>query len=557
MIGDKIIILDIHKKKASIIFKEVVKKFKRGSKFIVAIAGISGTGKCLGKGTHILMFDGTIKKVENIQKGDLLMGPDSKPRTVLSTCRGKEELFKIKQTKGDDYVVNKSHILSLKKIQRKYVKQKNYKRVFKSLGYKTVNLPLTEFLKKKKSWNSSYKGYKTAINFQDKQVPIDPYFIGLWLGDGNSRDVDIATQDFEIIEYLKKQAKKYNLKVSRYLYPPTTCPSYALRSKGDKNNIFLRTLQELNLIQYKHIPAIYKINSRKKRLKLLAGLLDSDGWLDKKAKGFVFYNSNKKLAKDVEFLARSLGFGVSFKERIRSCKKVKCRCYDVSIWGKCHLIPTKIKRKQAKKRLKNKNPLHCGIKEIKSLGVGEYYGFTIDKDHLFVLGDFTVTHNTEVGNVLQELLWKQKKIKSKCVHIDDYYKTTWKERNKIRKQTNIIGKDEINWKILNKVLNDFNKKEKFLHIQRIHKYLDDIEYTISPNESIDVLILEGLYALYATHFDLGVYLEGNYDQTYGFRKMRNKENPDNKFRVKVVQIESRSVWNSKQKANKIIKWRVR
>src|SRR5437762_5424984 len=48
------------------------------------LLGPSGVGKCLKKGTPILMFDGTIVRVEQLQVGDLLMGPDSKPRRVLS-----------------------------------------------------------------------------------------------------------------------------------------------------------------------------------------------------------------------------------------------------------------------------------------------------------------------------------------------------------------------------------------------------------------------------------------------------------------------------------------
>ncbi len=80
---------------------------------------VTGAGKCLGKDTPVLMFDGSVKMVQNIEPGDIIMGDDSGPRNVLSTCRGEEPLFRIKQLYGDDYVVNESHILSLKKT-RKY-----------------------------------------------------------------------------------------------------------------------------------------------------------------------------------------------------------------------------------------------------------------------------------------------------------------------------------------------------------------------------------------------------------------------------------------------------
>ena len=82
---------------------------------LVYIFGRPGSGKCLGLGTKVVMFNGGYKNVEDIVVGDLLMGVDSTPRTVLSTTRGKEMMYWIHQKKGISYRVNKSHILSLKR----------------------------------------------------------------------------------------------------------------------------------------------------------------------------------------------------------------------------------------------------------------------------------------------------------------------------------------------------------------------------------------------------------------------------------------------------------
>ena len=73
-----------------------------------------GRGKCLGKNTPILMYDGTIKLVQDICAGDVIMGDDSTPRNVLSIARGRETMYRVKETNGPGYVVNESHILSLK-----------------------------------------------------------------------------------------------------------------------------------------------------------------------------------------------------------------------------------------------------------------------------------------------------------------------------------------------------------------------------------------------------------------------------------------------------------
>ena len=79
-----------------------------------------GFGKCLAQDTPIVMYDGSIKKVQNIYINDLIMGDDSTPRRILSTCVGSETMYRIEQLIGDDYIVNESHILTIQ-IENKIV----------------------------------------------------------------------------------------------------------------------------------------------------------------------------------------------------------------------------------------------------------------------------------------------------------------------------------------------------------------------------------------------------------------------------------------------------
>ena len=145
--------------------------------------GPPGTGKCLGKGTPVMMFDGTIVSVEEIKPGDLLMGPDSRPRKVLSTTCGIDDLYKITPVKGEPYIVNKNHILSLKMSGN-------------NCGYKhgdIVNISIEDYKTKSKWFRERAKGWRTGIEFQMKELPLDPYFLGLWLGDGSSNSPRITT----------------------------------------------------------------------------------------------------------------------------------------------------------------------------------------------------------------------------------------------------------------------------------------------------------------------------------------------------------------------------
>ena len=91
--------------------REAVDKCIAAQRGIVWIP--TGGGKCLGKGTPVLRYDGRIVPVEAVRSGDLLMGPDSKPRRVLSTTQGHGPLFRIVPASGESWVCNDVHVMTL------------------------------------------------------------------------------------------------------------------------------------------------------------------------------------------------------------------------------------------------------------------------------------------------------------------------------------------------------------------------------------------------------------------------------------------------------------
>jgi replicative DNA helicase len=121
---------------------------------LIIIAARPAMGKCVGKGTKVLMYSGELKKVENIEVGELLMGNDSTPRKVLSLARGREEMYWVRQNKGVDYRVNKSHILSLKR-SRNEGKHKHGD---------ILNIEVSDYIKKSNRFKSNYKGYKAKLD---------------------------------------------------------------------------------------------------------------------------------------------------------------------------------------------------------------------------------------------------------------------------------------------------------------------------------------------------------------------------------------------------------
>jgi hypothetical protein len=378
-----------------------------------------GTGKCHAKDSPILMFDGSIKMVQNIEIGDLLMGDDSKPRTVLSLARGQDNLYNVVPIKGEKYTVNSEHILCLKSTRlgiREVKKQKNFPFVAPYLNHKTgkiiskgfatkeeanlfldnienetLEISVCNYLKLPYYLKKTLKGYRVGVHFSTVPVDFDPYIIGFWLGDGASADSIITTQDSKVLCYLFKELPKHNLSLnyqSQYDYRITsTIP------KGE--NKFLKALQKYKLIKNKHIPNEYKINSKEIRLQLLAGLIDSDGYKDNSC--YEITQKNKVLAEDILFLCRSLGFAANMKECEKSCmykgEKRTGTYYRIYISGDLDEVPVKISRKKTGPRLQKKNVLVTGI-NVDCVGRGDYYGFTLDGNNRYLLGDFTVTHNT-------------------------------------------------------------------------------------------------------------------------------------------------------------------
>jgi superfamily II DNA or RNA helicase len=341
-----------------------------------------GYGKCLGKDTPVMMFDGSVKKVQDIQAGEIIMGDDSEPRNVLSTCTGQEQLYKVVPVKGDSYIVNESHILSCMWSEGKSKKHNEIK-----------DISVKDYLQLPKKTRERWKGYRVPITFQPKEVSLDPYMVGYWLGDGGSKSTIISSQDSKVLHYFSKNLSQHKLHLS-YI------SQYDYRIMGPKPNYFYKTLKDLNLLENKHIPHIYKCNSRDVQLQVLAGLMDSDG--SAISGGWDFIQKNERLFDDVLFLARSLGFACYKQKCFKTCTNSKGGP-NVGTYYRCTIsgagveqVPCKIDRKKVAQRTQTKNVLKTGIK-LEKLDIGEYFGFEIDGNHRFVLGDFTVTHNTTMA----------------------------------------------------------------------------------------------------------------------------------------------------------------
>lgn len=333
---------------------------------------------CHIKGTEVLMADCTLKKVEDIQVSDLLMGPDGTARKVLDKYSGIDRMYKITLSNGDWQIVNSRHPI-------RFIKHCWGKKTDKELLCTPEQLI-----------NKDLQGCyieKAQIEYPYKEVDIDPYFLGLWLGNGDSTRLDIANEDFEILEWLSENyvGEIQNLRQSK------TCKNFHISKKDPLNLLFCK----YNLYNNKHIPDNYIYNSKEIQLKVIAGLIDTDGTCSRYKHGIVYEITQrydrKHILDAVKAMATNCGLRCVMGTRLSTGKKPGVLHYRLRISGDLSIIPTKIHRKivaeKGHKYKERRNWSYYTFK-IEEVGEGEYHGFLIDKDHLFVLKDGSIVHNS-------------------------------------------------------------------------------------------------------------------------------------------------------------------
>lgn len=342
----------------------------------------TGTGKCLGLGTPVLLADGRVIPVESLVAGDRLMGPDGEPRTVLYTTVGRGPLYRIDPIKGEPWVCNDAHILTLVRTDSGDVEDVN----------------LTDWLGASRTFKHVRKQFSVGIdNFIDSPAPpeIDPYFLGVWFGDGSHSldSVRVSKPDPEIRRACEILAAEWGLRVS-VSGSANKCPTYGVVGERGVPNRLLAALRDLVGDELK-IPEAVMRGSRSTRLEFLAGFLDTDAELS--CNCFFISQKREDWARAVWWIARSLGFCATITTRKSRCQGgFEGTYFVVAISGDVNQIPTRIPRKQAKLRRQKKVATRTGFIAT-AIGEGDYYGFTLDGDGRFLLGDFTVTHNTTMG----------------------------------------------------------------------------------------------------------------------------------------------------------------
>ena len=391
---------------------------------VLGIYGPPGNGKCFALNTRILMYDGSYKNVQDVVIGDVIMGDDSTARNVLSLGNGEDNMYKI-VSNNEFYTVNSEHILCLKiynankiyRIDKNIFRVQYYDKQINKITtqlfntFKDSKIFLDELIKKENDiveitvkdylklphYTKNYlKGYKVGVQFPTKLTDFDPYVLGFWLacassGQNSSRFI---INHSDILLYLEKIIEKYKLSL---MHINGNC--YLITDDKQSNDTFTQILNKYNLFNNKHIPDEFKINDLSTRLQILAGIIDSSSIYNESSGNFEITVYTKQLAADIIFLINSLGFGTK-QDKIIKNNTYKNINYRITIKAnELHNVPllnplwkNKLIYKKQKFQM---NSLYSNIKVIPK-GKGHYYGFTLDGNNRFLLGNFTVTHNTSL-----------------------------------------------------------------------------------------------------------------------------------------------------------------
>ena len=247
------------------------------------------------------------------------------------------------------------------------------------------------------------------LDLPDADLPVDPYVLGAWLGDGLSAcaAITIGEQDsHELLGHLAEHGAMVSgpPRFSTYGGNSGTYPIGGTRGLAGGGLSLQTRLREIGVLKNKHVPASYLRASSKQRLLLLQGLMDSDGWAS--SAQVEFCSTNRLLADGVVELARSLGQKPRFSEERATLYGKDCGPKYRVFW-KPTINVFKLSRKANKvstggaQSLRNHHRMIVSYEEIAPVPMR---CLTVDSPHsMFLIGEGMIpTHNTRLA---AEWLW--------------------------------------------------------------------------------------------------------------------------------------------------------
>jgi hypothetical protein len=366
--------------------------------FEILVAGGKYGGKASPINSLVLTPYG-FKRMSEISVGTKVCNPDGSVSTVIAVYpQGRKKIVRIRFQDGSEARCTEDHLWLARWNAQKWVGKE---RAFDDEGWRIcITSKMRERIARNQDSPFSYQVPLTdPVEFLNTaEPPIDPYAFGALLGDAHfgEEHVSFTSADPEIIEQLENGLGK---KCSSH----RTGISYGV-SKQTGVLDYLRTVGLAGKLSYeKFIPREYLQQTIENRIALLQGLMDTDGYADSRGHTS-FTSTSEQLAKDVQWLVRSLGGRASITPKKgmykKNGKRIECRtAYTVYIVFVGSKIPLFRFNKKSGRYLSRVKTAHLAdVKSIESItddGVEEAQCITVDNPNgLYITDDFTVTHNS-------------------------------------------------------------------------------------------------------------------------------------------------------------------
>jgi len=256
-----------------------------------------------------------------------------------------------------------------------------------------------------------YVPITSPVEYNEKELLIDPYLLGYWLGDGHSYSADISVGDQDINNWNEEYRIRRDKTAWVVRHPELTH----------------KKLISLNLIKNKHIPEIYLRGSINQRVELLKGLLDSDGHGSKT--GVEFYNTNKILIDQVLELIQSLGYVPRLRKKQGKLNGVVHKdIYTIWFLVRDGNDVFKLRRKaESTKKCTTTRLFKKAIRKIEPVESVPSVCIQVNSDdHLYLIENYLVTHNTEIFRAIEHHLLKTTDKNIGLIHLEEDNGTTIK-----------------------------------------------------------------------------------------------------------------------------------
>lgn len=373
-----------------------------------------GVGKAQPLHSRVLTPDG-YKTMGDINAGDYVIGGDGKAHKVIGTYpQGVRPVYRLEFSNGASCECDIDHLWNVntyfQRHNKTYVKgsgRKNNKKCFNpDYSFKTIALRdiLNRGLRRKNSKGEEkeyifYIPNCRPVEFNEQEIDFDPYFLGYYIGDGcfQRYSITVGNQDKEEIYNLLRESIGEDFTTS-YHESRNVWSFYIHNDLKKKCGNILGTCNS----EEKYIPDEYLFNTVENRIALLQGLMDSDGYVDKR--GICqFTTKSKKLADNVYFIVRSLGGNANIKQKEtgyfskKTNERIDCGiAYNITIsFEDENIIPFRLERKVKRYKPRTKYLNQNKIVKAEYVRDEETKCILVDSDeHLYITEDFIVTHNT-------------------------------------------------------------------------------------------------------------------------------------------------------------------